>query len=68
MRAVDSTSIASVGYEQHTGILTVEFKTGSVYRYFEVPRGVYDAFLAADSKGRFFMSNVRNRYRYERRR
>jgi hypothetical protein len=39
---------------------------GRVYRYFVVPRSVFDALLSADSVGRFFQENIRDVYPYER--
>ena len=36
--AVDSSSFASIGYEEETRTLEVEFVDGEVYRYLEVPR------------------------------
>jgi len=37
-----------------------------LYRYFDFPRRQYQAFLEADSKGRYFGRNIRGRFRYER--
>jgi hypothetical protein len=40
-------------------------KTGDVYRYFGFPATEYQAFLDAESHGRFFLASIRNCYRYE---
>lgn len=61
--AVDSSSIAEIGYEAGTQTLEVEFNNGGIYRYFGVPASVYDAFISCDSKGRFFNENIRDLYR-----
>ncbi len=51
---VDSSSIASIGYEAATREFEIEFReSGVVYRYFDVPKEEYAAFLAADSKGSY---------------
>ena len=51
---VDSSSIASIGYEPVTRALKIEFhESGDVYRYLDVPKEEYVAFLAADSKGSY---------------
>jgi hypothetical protein len=64
---VTSTSIASVGYDAASRTLEVEFASGGhVYRYFDVPADVHAAFLEAKSHGGFFMTGVRDRYRFER--
>ena len=65
-RKVDSSSIASIGYAETSATLEVEFVRGALYRYFDVPRATFREFLAANSKGVFFNSSVRNRFRYER--
>ena len=59
---VESSSLASVGYEPGTQRLEVEFRHGAVYAYSEVPQQVFDAFMTAESKGRFFNSEIRDRY------
>ena len=51
---LSSTSIASIGYDPKAKELELEFReSGDVYRYFDVPRGEYIAFMAADSKGTY---------------
>ncbi len=64
---VESTSITSVAYAAPTQILEVVFRRGTVYRYRSVPADVFDAFLVAPSKGRYFNANVRDRYEHDRR-
>ena len=36
------------------------------YRYFDFPNETYQQFLLAESKGQFFLTNIRNCLRYER--
>lgn len=62
MYHVESSNIASIGWED--GTLTVEFKSGGLYEYDHVPESVYEHFLNADSKGRYFRFHVRNDYNY----
>jgi hypothetical protein len=61
-RPIDSSAIASVGYNAAREELEVEFRSGNVYRYFDVPREVYKDLLQAPSKGRFFGSFIRGQY------
>ena len=63
---IESSSIASVGHEPRTSILEVEFCNGSVYRYFAVPRAIFDQLIGAESKGRYLNRFVRNHYPAER--
>jgi hypothetical protein len=46
--------------------LELVFQSGTIYRYFAVPRGVVDGLIAAESKGAYFNTHVRNRFRYQR--
>ena len=63
---VTSSSVASVGYAAETGTLELEYRNGSVYEYFAVPRSVFDSLLAAGSKGTFVSAWIRGRYPYRR--
>ncbi len=64
-QAVESTNIKSVGYDPEDEILEVEFHSGGVYHYVGVPAAVYEGFLGARSKGRYFGDFIRLRYPYE---
>lgn len=61
-KPIDSSAIASVGYDRGREELEVEFRSGNVYRYFRVPEEVYEELLQASSKGRFFGAHIRGQY------
>ncbi|MBK6659502.1 MAG: KTSC domain-containing protein [Proteobacteria bacterium] len=61
---VTSTNILSVGYDPDQEILEIEFISGTVYQYSGVPNAVYEGILTADSKGKYFHSNVKNAYAF----
>jgi hypothetical protein len=63
---VRSSMIASVGYDSITGVLEMEYCNGSLYRYFAVPRAIFDRLIAAPSKGTFINNFIRDRYPCER--
>ena len=64
---LESKMLASVAYDAEKQILHLRFrKTGDVYRYFEFPAADYQAFLDAESKGRFFLAQIRDHFPYER--
>lgn len=50
---LDSSSLASAGYDAARRVMEVEFLNGGVYEYGEMPEEVYHDFLAAESKGVF---------------
>ena len=60
---VQSTAIAKVGYSKRRHILEIEFVNGAVYRYFDVPLPVYRDLMSAESKARFYDSNIKKHYR-----
>src|SRR5262245_56013925 len=62
-QSVESTAIAKIGYSKRRHILEIEFVNGAVYRYFDVPLSVYRDLMSAESKARFYDSNVRKHYR-----
>ena len=62
---VSSTSIHSVGYDPQEKILEIEFKSGEIYQYEGVPLDVYTALLEADSHGKYFLSQIRDQYTFQ---
>lgn len=57
-----STVIRRFVYDPEARTLTVEFTSGDVYRYQEVPPDLPERWRAAYSKGRFFAAEVRDRF------
>jgi lysyl-tRNA synthetase class 2 len=64
MPVVDSSAIDRVDYDAAARALFVRFMSGRRYRYEDVPRAVYQRFVAAPSKGQFFNAEIRDRYGY----
>ena len=62
MTPVESSSLAAVGFDGAVNELTVSFRSGKVYRYFQVPNSVYRALVSAPSIGRTFNETVRDRF------
>ena len=63
---VDSASLSSINYYPAMQMLEVEFQSGSVYVYFNVPAAIYKGLMRADSMGRYFIQHVRSAFRYQR--
>lgn len=66
----ESSQIEAFGYDSSTEILAIRFPgrgatPGTVYHYAGVPADVFHQMVAAESKGKFFGSNIRGRYAYE---
>jgi hypothetical protein len=62
--AVDSSAIAEVEYDTEASRLRVVFTSGAEYEYEDVPQDVYAGLLDADSVGRYFIDNIRDRYEF----
>ena len=63
---VDSTAISEIDYDAERAKLLVRFTSGERYVYVGVPGEVHRSFVDADSKGRFFQSQIRGRYPFNR--
>jgi len=63
---VASSNIASIGYDEATETLEVEFLNGSIYQYYNIPSGLYQQLMQEGSKGRFLNTYIKNAYPYSR--
>jgi hypothetical protein len=66
IQVVHSGAIAAVQYHAAQQWLDIELTNGRAYRYLDVPPAIYRAFMAADSKGRYYNDHIRDVYLYER--
>jgi hypothetical protein len=64
--AVESSTLAAVGYDASAGLLPLEFSSRAVYHYSGVPAAGHEALLNAASKGSFFNRSIRGRFPYRR--
>ena len=64
-KSVSSSNLASVGYDAISSTLEVEFNSGEVYHYFNVPEFKYNSLMNASSHGTYFSANIRTSYRYK---
>jgi hypothetical protein len=63
--AVISSNVKSIGYRLTDRTLEIEFLTGRIYRYADVPFYIYEELIDAPSVGRYFNLFIRNRYETE---
>jgi len=54
------------GYSGINNYLDIQFTSGAVYRYSEVPVAAFDGLHGASSQGGYFNEAVRNVYPFER--
>ena len=60
---VKSSNIISVGYDETTSSLYVNYPSGT-YKYDGIAKSVYESLLTSPSKGRFMKANIKGRYSY----
>jgi hypothetical protein len=56
---VSSSNIASIGYDQQSMTLEVEFLNGAVYQYYSVPESEHEALMSADSHGKYLDAYIK---------
>jgi hypothetical protein len=61
---VESSNISSIGFDEDSNTLEIEFHNGAVYQYFDVPLNVYEGIRDADSKGKYFAQHIKGYFRF----
>jgi len=59
---VESSSLKSIGYDRKTRTLEVEFASGGIYRYDDVPTELWSELRHSPSKGKFFQERIRDQF------
>lgn len=62
---VSTTGITQVGYHEDSeahGTLEIEFESGSVYQFFNVPPKIYDEFIHAPSREDYYQTCIGSRF------
>lgn len=62
-KLVESSNLASIGYDASTGTLEIEFKSGAIWQYYDFPEHMWNEFEYAESYGKYFNANIKNQYR-----
>ena len=63
-KGVASSNLESVGYDPGLRVLEVKFRSGGLYRYFDVSQDEYDGLMAAESHGKYLAARIKGRYMY----
>jgi hypothetical protein len=58
----NSSLVKSVGYLSAAQVLDIEFHSGAVRRYYDVPPSLYTNLMAADSLGRYYNAHIKGKY------
>jgi hypothetical protein len=62
-QSVRSSNISSIGYDEKNEILEIEFLSGGIYQYLDVPVNVYEELMDADSHGKYFNEYIKEIYK-----
>jgi hypothetical protein len=63
---VSSSNLRSIGYDSTSKVLEIEFHSGGIYQYSNVPESVYRGLMAASSHGQYFHQHIKDVYSYRR--
>lgn len=61
-----SAALKGFDYDPDKQILRIEFINGSVYKYLDVPKSIYQELEKAPSKGQFFNAQIRDKFGFDR--
>ncbi len=64
MQQVSSSNIHSVGYDEENRLLSIEFHSGGIYQYSNVPEAVHRGLMCASSKGSYFQRFIKDHYTF----
>jgi hypothetical protein len=62
---VGSSNLKSVGYDAGTKVLEIEFRSGDIYQYYNVPPDISRGLLNAGSKGTYHHQYIRQFYTFK---
>jgi len=61
---INSSMITSIGYDDSTGTLEIEFKSdGAVWQYYDFPETMWNEFQNAESQGKYWHGNIKKQFR-----
>ena len=63
-QTVSSSNIRSIGYVSKSQTLEIEFHSGGIYQYFNVPESIYNALIATSSHGSYFHRHIKVQYQW----
>lgn len=62
---VNSSDIVSIGYDEASETLEIEFRATGAYRYFSVPKNIHEGIVRTPSPGKFFLQHIKGKYAWE---
>jgi hypothetical protein len=62
---INSSNLKSASYQTETKTLSITFKNGTIYEYYEVPWAVFTKFRMSESQGKFLNTDINKVYKYK---
>lgn len=59
---IESSMIKSIGYDSNSSTLEIEFNSGPIWQYFDLLESLWYEFESSESKGKFFLREIKNQY------
>jgi KTSC domain len=63
---VASSNISSIGYDEQSQTLEIEFTNSTVYQYYNVGSALVEHLMQSPSKGQFLNMYIKNAYPFSR--
>ena len=63
---VSSSNVVSIGYDESSQTLEVEFRNSGIYQYYNVNAELCRQLMEASSKGQFINTYIKNSFPYSR--
>jgi len=65
MKEVESSTLKTVVYDKDQEKMWLTFKSDALYEYRAVPQQLVKDLVDAESKGKFFHENIKNKFDFE---
>lgn len=62
---MESSTVSKIGYNYLEKRLIVEFKSGGIYHYKEVPEEVFNEIKTTESVGKYLNEKIKKKYEFE---
>lgn len=62
---INSSNLKVASYDTETKTLTTTFNNGSIYDYYEVPWDIFTKLRSAESQGKYFTANIKEKYKFK---
>ncbi len=62
---INSSNLNFASYETELKTLSITFKNGSIYEYYEVPWEIFTKLRMSESQGKFLNTNITKVYKYK---